>query len=158
MIPRDCLRICVLLLTASCARSSGTVAPGNVCVVALPAPLVIAQTRQTLTESGFRILPLDTATAFWAVHSEAGTTYTRCMDVSSSRRTLPRPMLVMVSASDTAGGSSVRIEVLGWRPGEFPPLAVGVGRSPTRGPCVSTGAMERELFGVLDILVRRRAT
>lgn len=155
---RDHLATGVILVAAACAHPSGTATPDNARLVALPARLVIAQARQTLTESGFRLLPLDSATALWAIHAEAGTSFTRCMDVSGARRTLPRPVLVRVSASDTAGGATVRIEVVGWRPGEFPPLAVGVGRSPTLGPCVSNGAMERQLYRVLDLLARRRAT
>ena len=158
MAPRNRLVLCVFLLMAACTSASGRVAPGNVRVVPLSARLVIAQTRQTLTEGGFQILSLDSTTALWATHSEAGTSFTRCMDVSSVRRSLPRPMLVIVSASDTVGGSKVRIEVLGWRPGEYPPLALGLSGGANRGPCLSTGAKERELFAVLDILARRRGS
>ena len=158
MAPRNRLALCISLLAAACTSSSGRVVPGNVRVVSLPARLVIAQTRQTLTEGGFQILPLDSTTVLWALHADAGTAFTRCMDVSNARRSLPRPMLVIVSAGDTVGGSKVRIEVLGWRPGEFPPLALGLSGGPTRGPCLSTGAKERELFAVLDILARRRGS
>jgi hypothetical protein len=63
-------------------------------------------------------------------------------------------VLIVVAVRDTlVDEATVRMDVTGWRAGEVPPLAVGIGsgtHGSMRGPCVTTRALEDALFKMLD--------
>ena len=149
------LSLALASLLLGCAHPSGTAPSGDVQILSLRPPLVLAQARYTLRAMGYQVVAADTSAAVWATAAVAGHAVVRCSEALRSRVVGPNPVLAIVTARDTVGGSVVQVRVLGWRPGEAPPLTLGMGTSGIRGPCLSTGELERELFGVFRELARR---
>jgi hypothetical protein len=141
----------------ACAHASSPSPSTDVQVVNLRPRLVLAQARFTLRAMGYEVLTADNDAVVWATAAIAGHATVRCNESLSRRVVAPNPVLAIVSARDTVGGSLVQVKVVGWRAGEMPSFAAGMGRPSPNGPCVSTGSLERELFSVFHELARRAA-
>ena len=141
----------------ACSHSSSPSPSSDVQVLNLRPRVVLAQARFTLRAMGYQLITADSDAVVWATAAIAGHATVRCNESLSRRGVAPNPVLAIVSARDTVGGSVVQVKVAGWRAGEMPPLTLGMGTSGIRGPCVSTGSLEAELFSTFRELARRAA-
>jgi hypothetical protein len=149
------LTLCTSLL--ACSHSSSPSPSSDVHVLNLRPRLVLAQARFTLRAMGYQVITSDSDAVVWATAALAGHATVRCNESLSRRAVAPNPVLAIVSARDTVGGSLVQVKVIGWRAGDMPQLAIGLGRLNPNGPCVSTGSLERQLFSVFGELAKRAA-
>jgi hypothetical protein len=144
------------IVCAACVHSSSVPEPSRNRVVNLRPHQVVAALHGALVASGFRIIAEDSSKALIALREIAGNTLVHCTEIASSRAASqpPREVLVVLATRDTlVDEANVRVEVTGWRAGEMPPLAVGVGSGwsgSMRGPCLTTHALEDALFKMLD--------
>ena len=150
-------RLLVLGVLLACAPSSSPSPEPSVQILRLRARLVLAQARFTLRQMGYQVVNPDTDVVVWATATPAGHAIVHCNESLNRRVVMANPVLAIVSAQDTVGGAAVQVRVIGWRPGESPPLALGVGAHSPNGPCLTTGSLERELFSVFRELAQRAA-
>jgi hypothetical protein len=92
-------------LLLSCTHPSGVTPTGSGQVAALQPRLVLAQTRFTLRALGYRVLTADTDAVVWGLAEIAGHGTVRCNEVLNRRYVAANPVLAIIAANDTAGGS-----------------------------------------------------